>query len=323
MTANTTTAALDELPIDAIAANDWMDVFYSADGLLTAEEGVDYNGSAADDVQNYSGHCYKETPPHGQVDNLTVYNGHPAKEMKAVTHDATIAVPPTNQITDAVSAEAKAQARSERKRTREKQRRLDVNSQIVDLTAILQKVDADDLKDVANTAAAKNSSPGNRVDLIGRTIAVLNKIHGENRKRQAEISDLQEKVSKSNKNLETMIKEREQAVQSVVAAPNNAAPGMVLPMINGGYMQMQPMIFPPTCFAPSPNMFNPFMPKMVPSATDTTKIQQHPSAYLQYHPSMAATAFAPQSSTPMFHTAPMAAPSPYTPPEGGNLAHCA
>lgn len=94
-----------------------------------------------------------------------------------------------------ISAEARAQARSERKRTREKQRRLDVNSQIVDLTSLLLKVEADEAELSGGPSKGHTANiPSNRVDLISRTISVLSRIHTENKKRGIEIRDLKSQI---------------------------------------------------------------------------------------------------------------------------------
>lgn len=97
-----------------------------------------------------------------------------------------------------ISAEALAQARSERKRSREKQRRSDVNKQFADLQQILRRIETEDLEDVG-LANMPLGGPTNRVDLIARTIAVLERMHDMNGKRKREVSDL-------NRQLEDMKK---------------------------------------------------------------------------------------------------------------------
>lgn len=128
-----------------------------------------------------------------------------------------------------VGEDAKAHARSERKRSREKQRRSDVNKQFTDLTQLLQKIDAEDAAAAAaDTAAAasntneefgscdvKSSSvassatavvasritfnPSNRVDLIGRTILQLERLHEANKRRKNEITSLQQQLDVAKK----------------------------------------------------------------------------------------------------------------------------
>mmetsp|Transcript_342 Transcript_342/g.426 ORF Transcript_342/g.426 Transcript_342/m.426 type:complete len:418 (+) Transcript_342:46-1299(+) len=96
-----------------------------------------------------------------------------------------------------VSQEQKAQARSERKRSREKQRRANVNQQFADLSALLRKIElAGD-----SNPGQKSSLPStnNRVDLIARTIQVMDQLHQENKVKTAEIDSLKKSVEESKK----------------------------------------------------------------------------------------------------------------------------
>lgn len=97
-----------------------------------------------------------------------------------------------------ISADSRAQARSERKRSREKQRREDVNKYFGDLTQLLRKVEADD-DDGSKWIPIPTVGPTNRVDLISRTIVVLERVHKVSMQRKQEIEDL-------NKQLEDMKK---------------------------------------------------------------------------------------------------------------------
>lgn len=105
------------------------------------------------------------------------------------------------QDEEAISAEARAQARSERKRSREKQRRSDVNKQFADLTQLLRRIEAEDLdaEGMAGLSSIPSGGPTNRVDLIARTIAVLERMHDMSCKRRREVVDL-------NRQLEDMKK---------------------------------------------------------------------------------------------------------------------
>lgn len=106
----------------------------------------------------------------------------------------------------------KAQARSERKRSRERQRRSDVNKQFSDLTELLRKIEAEDqASEAANseiathTAAVSSSSsrfsfsPANRVDLIAKTITVLERLHATSQKRKRTVVELQEELERTKK----------------------------------------------------------------------------------------------------------------------------
>lgn len=100
-----------------------------------------------------------------------------------------------------VPEEAKLQARSERKRCREKQRRSDVNKQFAELTQLIQRIDAEngDGSSSSGSATRVAFNPSNRVDLIGRTMALLEKLHDSGKKRKAEISSLQQQLVECKK----------------------------------------------------------------------------------------------------------------------------
>jgi hypothetical protein len=107
----------------------------------------------------------------------------------------------------------KAQARSERKRSRERQRRSDVNKQFSDLTELMRKIEAEDLASdgekssgggPSTTSATASSSrfsfsPANRVDLIAKTITVLERLHTANQKRKRTVRELQEELERTRK----------------------------------------------------------------------------------------------------------------------------
>jgi len=100
-----------------------------------------------------------------------------------------------------ISAEARAQARSERKRSREKQRRSDVNKQFADLTQLLRRIEAEDLdaEGMAGLSSIPSGGPTNRVDLIARTIAVLERMHDMSSKRRREVVDLNRQLEEMKK----------------------------------------------------------------------------------------------------------------------------
>jgi hypothetical protein len=110
----------------------------------------------------------------------------------------------------ATSEDKKAQIRSERKRTREKQRRSDVNSQFALLTDILKRVedydidsDVSDDEEDGETKKRKvksvgmvNVPPSNRVDLIARTVAIMERLHKVNRSLRQNVKSLRKTVKK-------------------------------------------------------------------------------------------------------------------------------
>jgi hypothetical protein len=158
-----------------------------------------------------------------------------------------------------IPLEAKAVARSERKRSREKQRRSDVNKQFADLTEVLRRIEAelhnastsDDGDDSKLTAPRllTSFSPTNRVDLIARTIQVLTSLETVTKKQRAEIKRLGEDLENAKlAGEETAAKLKEQMTAPVNMGSNRVM--MMVPMMIGGDQPPQPMMHP---------MMHPFM----------------------------------------------------------------
>ena len=97
-----------------------------------------------------------------------------------------------------VSDEARAQARSERKRCREKQRRLDVNKQFSDLTSLISLIEQEE-KEEDSSIIRLGYSASNRADLIARAIAHLERLRDSNKRRRTEIINLQQQVAETKK----------------------------------------------------------------------------------------------------------------------------
>lgn len=102
---------------------------------------------------------------------------------------------PSDESLPGPTPEARAQARSERKRSREKQRREDVNKQFADLSALLRQIETEE---DANTKRLPYSST-NRVDLIARTIVIMERVHKVSKERKQEIANLQKEVEDAKK----------------------------------------------------------------------------------------------------------------------------
>lgn len=99
-----------------------------------------------------------------------------------------------------ITSEARAKARSERKRSREKQRREDVNKQFADLSQLLREIEAEDLtEEGCSRLPIVSGGPTNRVDLIGRTMVVLERIHKINKERKNEIKELTKELEDAKK----------------------------------------------------------------------------------------------------------------------------
>ena len=145
---------------------------------------------------------------------------------------------------NAISAEAKAQARSERKRTREKQRRLDVNSQITDLTTLLLKVEGDEEGDGGVPKGQSSNIPSNRVDLISRTIAVLSRIHNENKKRGREVLELKAKIEEMKKRQEAAENEARNSARALAQQQMNVKPNEQKQQQQPVFMMVPMMVSP-------------------------------------------------------------------------------
>ena len=91
----------------------------------------------------------------------------------------------------------KVQARSERKRSREKQRRSDVNKQFADLTQLLRRIESEE--EGRTVVPMSSASATNRVDLIARTITTMQRTHELCKKRKTEIESLQKQLEESHK----------------------------------------------------------------------------------------------------------------------------
>ena len=97
-----------------------------------------------------------------------------------------------------IPEDSKAQARVERKRSREKKRRSDVNKKFADLTQLLRQIESEEAEeDASKTRLSFN--PTNRVDLITRTIAHLERLRDQSKKRKLEIESLQQQLDQAKK----------------------------------------------------------------------------------------------------------------------------
>ena len=149
------------------------------------------------------------TPPHSESHSSPSLMAYPSAFSEEEIHDILGAMTSHddcaqeelgghNDDDNGIPADSRAKARSERKRSREKQRREDVNKHFGDLTQLLRQVEADD-DDGTKWVPIPTVGPTNRVDLIARTIVVLERVHKVSVKRKQEIEDL-------NKQLEDMKK---------------------------------------------------------------------------------------------------------------------
>lgn len=184
---------------------------------------------------------------------------------------------PENDALENLDIEGKVHARSERKRNREKQRRTDVNAQFAALTSLLRRVEAEDLESDADTeeddddsadpdnktkkrkkcslsviGALGQGSPSNRVDLIARTITVMDRLHELSAKRRTEVRKLKKQLKTTKTTDEVTDKVTAVPVQVPSAAgaqmmPMNAPSMMMSPGKDGQqpFMMMVPMMMGP------------------------------------------------------------------------------
>lgn len=114
-------------------------------------------------------------------------------------------------------------ARTERKRSREKQRRFDVNKQFTELTATVRQIEME----TEEYRVPTMYSPNNRADLIARTVALLQALHGMNQKKQKDINELQEELQRAKlAGEETALKLKESMM-----APQNVGNNKVIMMV--------------------------------------------------------------------------------------------
>jgi hypothetical protein len=150
--------------------------------------------------------------------------------------------------------------RTERKRYREKQRRVDVNKQFVELTACLRQVESEfDSEELRSAALPSVFSPSNRADLLARTVALMNALHQCCKRRKTEVDTLKADLENAKKAGE----EAAAKLKESIMAPQNVGGNRVMMMVpmmigNDGQTGMMPMMNPwgmnmPQAFMPMPS----------------------------------------------------------------------
>lgn len=171
---------------------------------------------------------------------------HPPMHMQAVSNASSSGLTavlstnppaPRDGSTTEIDEGSKSQARSERKRSREKQRRTDVNKQFGELTEVLKRIESEEqqlqqeraAREEARDGAKANQpsrmvlppfSPTNRVDLIARTIAHLERLSHVTKKQVQEVQKLEEQLKNSQKAGEDMAQKLKDAVFNQGHPPN-------------------------------------------------------------------------------------------------------
>lgn len=142
-------------------------------------------------------------------------------------------LPISNPTMDADAA--KVAARTERKRSREKQRRSDVNKQFGELSMVLRRIDANHHphSNGDNSSSVSVFAPGNRAELIARTIRLLETLDEANKKQKRDIQDYQVQLENAKKaGEETAAKLKEQLLAPRDIGHNRVM--MMVPMMIGG-----------------------------------------------------------------------------------------
>jgi len=228
-----------------------------------------------------------------------------------------------------VEDDAKAQARSERKRSREKQRRSDVNKQFADLADIIRKIETEDASTRFVGSATSNglplasrTGPTNRVDLMARTIHMLEQLHSTNKKHKSQRSSLEKQLEEMKKVAEdtaARLKEATSYQQGPQKQVVMMVPMMMTPSADGRVSQM-PTGAPPGAFMQP----QPFMNTMsgYPGAATMPgyAMAPQPHATPVAAPTTAASAPKPAPSAPAPPVAVAAAPSMAMAPSAGPAA---
>eukprot|EP00531_Pseudo-nitzschia_arenysensis_P007006 CAMPEP_0116136024 /NCGR_PEP_ID=MMETSP0329-20121206/11501_1 /TAXON_ID=697910 /ORGANISM="Pseudo-nitzschia arenysensis, Strain B593" /LENGTH=469 /DNA_ID=CAMNT_0003630859 /DNA_START=437 /DNA_END=1846 /DNA_ORIENTATION=+ len=254
-----------------------------------------------------------------------------------------IPLPTVARSNKEIDDSTKNQARSERKRSREKQRRTDVNKQFGELTEVLKRIESEEQQwlqqqqlqqqngestSATTTATATVTStapltlppfsPTNRVDLIARTIAHLERLSHVTKKQVQEIANLGKRLKSSSKAGEEMAQKLKDAVfqqqqQGGMMAMNGMmGNGMVNPwnpmQMSNGMMSIQPqkqqmmMMVPMMMPGAGGNGAAPMMPSqpfmMMPQAFCPSQQPATPAAPATVSPTSPATA-APNQPKPV------------------------
>ena len=159
----------------------------------------------AEDIQELLGAMAGENQARSETETAAPSDGAPGSVPSALNATSTASLAANEESNDGCATRdeeddgVKAQARSERKRSREKQRRSDVNKQFADLTQLIRQIESEESAGDELVASRLAFSPTNRVDLIARTIAHLERLRESNKKRKVEVDSLQKQLEDSKK----------------------------------------------------------------------------------------------------------------------------
>jgi hypothetical protein len=130
---------------------------------------------------------------------------HESQRGKQDSHslEATSIASSTALASNDIDEDTKLFARSERKRSREKQRRMDVNTQFADLTKLVSQLEKEE-REEDPTVFRQSFSATNRADLISRTIAHFERMRDSNKRGRTECASLQQQLQEAKKAGEDM-----------------------------------------------------------------------------------------------------------------------
>merc|ERR1711862_22274 len=192
----------------------------------------------------------------------------------------------TNEKSPKLSAAQKAKIRSEKKRTREKQRRTDVNTLFTDLTLLLKKIDSENCEDDESPkSSVRLSTNMNRVDLIGKTISTLDRLHSENKKRKCSVNKLSAELEENKKRFEEVSRKlQERELQPCQDKKPSEPVMMMVPMMVRPDGAAQP------AFMPQPMLY----PMCAPGAPEKSSEGVMPSYGAMFNPYIFSNQFCPQ-----------------------------
>ena len=136
--------------------------------------------------------------------------------------------------TAGIPNDSRAAARSERKRSREKQRRSDVNKQFATLTDMLRRIESSNTDLFATPVWTEASfSPANRVELMARTIHVLQTLENSHKRQKTRVRELEDQLEQAKKaGEEAAAKAKEKFMAPMQTGQNQVM--MMVPMLIGG-----------------------------------------------------------------------------------------
>jgi len=190
----------------------------------------------------------------------------------------------------------KGMSRSEKKRSREKQRRSDFNQQFSELKDVLGKIDEAEESRTAQKRqrrTLKSTSAKNRQDLIAHAVDVLVNLHNKNQEQMKEIQELKAEVEKL----------KQISAQKDSDVPAEATEKTPEEKREQACIMMMPMFMPPSSsmgsgvsVANPMAMCNPYMQQFMAHMASQSALMSYPY--------MAPMAFPPSSQVPSY-------PSPY------------